>query len=65
MATAPFWDSEAFEVYKKTGNAPVPEWIKVGSDLPYCYLGSARTFCQIGRAFGEAMIELCGSSAGN
>jgi hypothetical protein len=30
---------------------------------PYHYLGSARTFCAIGKAFGEAMIELHLSSA--
>jgi len=33
-------------------------WDKVGSDRGYHYLGSARTFCRIGRAFGEAMVEL-------
>jgi len=38
----------------------VEEWKKVGSDRPYHYLGSAIWFNRIGRAFGEAMIELCG-----
>jgi len=36
------------------------EWKKVGSDRPYHYLGSAIWFTRIGRAFGEAMVELCG-----
>jgi len=35
------------------------EWKKVGSDRPYHYLGSAIWFNRIGRAFGEAMVELC------
>jgi hypothetical protein len=34
------------------------EWDKVGSDYGYPYLGSVRTFCQIGRAFGQAMVGL-------
>jgi hypothetical protein len=41
------------------------EFEKVGSDLGYHYLGSAKTFCAIGRAFGEAMIELLRSGAKN
>jgi len=36
------------------------EWKKVGSDRPYHYLGSAIWFNRIGRAMGEAMLELCG-----
>ena len=36
------------------------EWKKVGSDRPYHYLGSAIWFNRIGRAFGQAMLELCG-----
>jgi len=36
------------------------EWKKVGSDRPYHYLGSAIWFNRMGRAFGEAMVELCG-----
>ncbi len=35
------------------------EWKKVGSDRPYHYLGSAIWFNRMGRAFGEAMVELC------
>ena len=36
----------------------VEEWKKVGSDRAYHYLGSALWFNRIGRAFGEAMLEL-------
>jgi len=38
----------------------VEEWKKVGSDRPYHYLGSAIWFNRIGKAFGQAMLELCG-----
>ena len=34
------------------------EWKKVGSDRPYHYLGSAIWFNRMGKAFGEAMLEL-------
>ena len=36
----------------------VPAWEKVGSDHGYHYLGSAIWFNRMGRAFGEAMLEL-------
>ena len=36
------------------------EWVKVGSDRPYHYLGSAIWFTRIGHAMGEAMLELIG-----
>ena len=63
VATAPFWDTAAYAVYKKGWKAHLQEWDTVGSDLPYHYLGSAKTFCKIGKAFGEAMIELLRSGA--
>ncbi|MEM9348026.1 MAG: sialate O-acetylesterase [Planctomycetota bacterium] len=36
------------------------EWVKVGSDRPYHYYGSAIWFSRMGDAFGEAMLELLG-----
>lgn len=36
----------------------VEAWSKVGSDRPYHYLGSAIWYGRIGRAFGEAMLDL-------
>ena len=36
----------------------VEEWQKVGSDRPFHYLGSAIWFTRIGRAMGEAMLEM-------
>jgi alpha-galactosidase len=63
VATEPYWDHEAFAVYLKGNREHKKEWDKVGSDAPYRYLGSAKTFCAIGKAFGEAMIELLRSRA--
>jgi len=34
------------------------EWNKVGSDYPYHYLGSVKTYSQIGKAFAEAILAL-------
>jgi hypothetical protein len=60
VKTDGFWDAEAEAVFKKGWRENLDEWNKVGSDYPYHYLGSARTMCKIGRAFGEAMLELRG-----
>jgi hypothetical protein len=59
VKTELFWDTEAHDVFLKGWTKHPEEWRKVGSDYPYHYLGSAKTFCRIGRAFGEGMIELC------
>ena len=60
VKTDAFWDTDAEAVFKKGWRENLEEWNKVGSDYPYHYLGSAKTMCKIGRAFGEAMIELRG-----
>jgi alpha-galactosidase len=60
VRTDVFWDNEAEAVFKKGWREHLDEWNKVGSDYPYHYLGSAKTMCRIGRAFGEAMLELRG-----
>ncbi len=60
VKTDAFWDTDAEAVFKKGWRENLDEWIKVGSDYPYHYLGSAKTMCRIGRAFGEAMLELRG-----
>ena len=59
VKTDVFWDKQADSVYQKGWQKHLDEWEKVGSDFPYHYLGSAKTFCQIGTAFGTTMIELC------
>lgn len=60
VKTDVFWDTEAHAVFKKGWKQYPEEWNKVGSNWPFHYLGSARTMCGIGRAFGEAMIALRG-----
>jgi alpha-galactosidase len=60
VKTDVFWDQEADAVFRKGWRENLDEWNKLGSDYPYHYLGSAKTMCRIGRAFGEAMIELRG-----
>ena len=62
VKTDAFWDTEAEAVYKKGWRENIDEWNKVGSDYPYHYLGSPRTMLQIGRAFGEAVLELSRSA---
>ena len=52
-----FWDRKAAALVENWRDH-VDEWNKVGSDSGYHYLGSAITFSKIGRAFGEAMLEL-------
>ena len=62
VVTDPFWDHEAHAVFKKGWRENSDEWNKVGSDFAFLYLGSAKTFFAIGKAFGEAMIELLRSA---
>jgi hypothetical protein len=65
-SSRPGWTgAEPNAIEKKGLHTPREGWDKVGSDLGYHYLGSAKTFCAIGKAFGEAMIELRRSSAKN
>lgn len=61
VATDVFWDPDADKLIANWRQQK-EEWDKVGADFGYHYLGSARTFCQIGRAFGQAMLELLGKN---
>jgi hypothetical protein len=60
VKTDVLWDVEADAVFRKGWRENLDEWNKVGSDYPYHYLGSVKTMCRIGRAFGEAVLELRG-----
>jgi alpha-galactosidase len=60
VKTDAFWDTEAEAVFKKGWRENIDEWNKVGSDYPYHYLGSAKTMMKMGKAFGEAVLELRG-----
>ncbi len=62
VKTDVFWDTEAEAVFRKGWRKHLDEWNKVGSDYPYHYLGSAKTMCRIGRAFGQAMLALRGGN---
>ena len=57
VATDVFWDPDADKLIDNWQQHK-EAWEKVGSDRGYHYLGSVRTFCRIGRAFGEAMVEM-------
>lgn len=57
VKTDVFWDKKAAELVKNWRDH-IDEWNKVGSDYGYHYLGSAITFSKIGKAFGQAMLEL-------
>lgn len=58
VKTDVYWDTEAEAVFQKGWRENLEEWNKVGSDFPFHYLGSAKTLCRIGRAFGQAILEL-------
>jgi len=54
------WDKRADAAFP-TWRDNVAEWEKIGSDRPYHYLGSTITFTRIGRALGQALLELRGA----
>jgi alpha-galactosidase len=60
VKTNKFWDMEAHAIYTGPGgwSKDVDRWRQFGNDRPYHYYGSPWCFAQIGRAFGEGMIEL-------
>jgi alpha-galactosidase len=60
VKTAEFWEPDV-EKLVKDGVWKGPDWVKfynVGSEQGYHYLGSARIFDNMGKAFGEGMMEL-------
>ena len=58
VRTDRYWDETAQEVFDRGWRENLEEWQRVGSDYPFHYLGSAHTFCDVGRAFGRAVIAL-------
>lgn len=58
VKTDVYWDDMADAVYRKGWKEHLGEWEKVGSDRPYHYLGSPRTYCGIGGAFADAILDL-------
>lgn len=66
VKTDQYWDEAADRVFRKGWKENLEEWEKVGSDFPYHYLGSAKCYSDIGRAFAEAMLALeAGEAAGD
>jgi len=63
VRTDAFWDLDAEAVFAKGWKDHQEEWEQVGSDYPFHYLGSAKTYSDIGRAFAEAIIALDSASA--
>jgi hypothetical protein len=58
VPTDVYWDMEADAVFRKGWREHLDEWNQVGSDYPYHYLGSAKTYSDIGAALARAAIEL-------
>ena len=62
VKTVEFWEPEV-EKLVNDGVWKGADWVKfynVGSEKGYHYLGSARIYYRMGKAFGEGMIELLG-----
>ena len=60
--TCEFWEPDVAEMVKK-GVWKGPDWVKfynVGSERGYHYLGSARIYCKMGKAFANEMLKLLG-----
>ena len=57
IPTDVYWDKRADAAFP-TWRENVAKWKKIGSDFPYHYLGSTITFTKIGRALGQAILEL-------
>ncbi len=65
VETCEFWEPEVAELVNQ-GVWKGPDWVKfynVGSDRGYHYLGSAKIYSRMGKAFGEGMISLLDASA--
>jgi hypothetical protein len=58
VRTDRYWDKEADAVFQQGWKDHLQEWERVGSDYPFHYLGSAKTYCAIGGAFAEALLQL-------
>jgi hypothetical protein len=62
VETAQLLDPMAVKWFKeglwKQGEEGMAKWNTVGSDRPYHYYGSGKTFFLKGVAFGEAMVKL-------
>ena len=60
VKTDVFWDTTAQAVFDKGWKKHLEEWKQVGSDRPYHYLGSAKTYCDIGKALAQTLLAIDG-----
>jgi hypothetical protein len=60
VKTAEYFDMKAYGMFRDGSwkDANKEEFSKLASDRPYHFMGSARTYFQMGNAMGEAMVEL-------
>lgn len=60
VKTAEYFDMQAMEMFRDGSwkGAKKDEFAKRASDRPYHFMGSAKTFFQMGNAIGEGMVEL-------
>lgn len=62
VPTAEFYDTQAHELYLrgfwKGTDEQKAQWLAVGNDRPYHYLGSGKTYYLKGRAFGDAVLKV-------
>jgi len=62
VKTVEFWEPDVEQMVNQ-GVWRGPDWVRfynVGSERGYHYLGSARIYYKMGKAFGQAMVELLG-----
>lgn len=52
-----YWDKRADEAFPKW-RENLEDWVLIGSDFPYHYLGSTITFTRIGQALAQTILEL-------
>ena len=60
VPTHPYYDLQAHALYEAdVWKGPDKErFYAIASDRPYHYLGSAKTYYLMGRAFGQGMLQL-------
>ena len=63
VRTDQYWDTTAHAVFRKGWRKHLEEWKQVGSDYPFHYLGSVKTYYAIGTGFGTAMLDLLDTQA--
>ena len=58
VESIPLYDREALKVFESGWAEHLYEWIVVGSQRPYHYLGSGKFFVRLGDAMATSMVTL-------